>query len=44
MSECPSISQFGYNDNTILMQRSAVPITGNTRGAQKSKRRILECS
>ena len=41
MSECPSISQFGYNDNTILMQRSVVPITGNTRGPQKSKRHIL---
>ena len=39
-SDKPSISQFGYNDNTARMQRSVVPVTGNTRGAHKSKRRI----
>ena len=39
-SDNPSISQFVYNDNTIRTQRSVVPITGNTRGAHKSKRRL----
>ena len=41
---CPSdnlsISHFGYNDNTIRMQRSVVSVTGNTRGAHKSKRNV----
>ena len=36
----PSISQFGYNNNTMRMQRSVVPVTGNARGANKSKRCI----
>ena len=31
------ISQFGYNDNTVRMQCSVVPVTGNTRGAHKRK-------
>ena len=35
-----SISQFGYNDNTIRVQRFVVPVTGNARGAHKSKRRV----
>ena len=39
-SDNPSISQFGYNDKTVRIQRSVVPVTGNTRGAHKSKRRI----
>ena len=39
-SDNPSISQFGYNDNTIRMQRSAVAVPGNTRGVHKSKRHV----
>ena len=39
-SDNPSISQFGYNDNTIRVQRFVVPVTGNARGAHKSKRRV----
>ena len=39
-SDNPSISIFDYNDNTIQMQRSVVPVTGNTRGAHKSKQRV----
>ena len=36
----PSIYKFGYNSNTIRMQRSVVPVTGNTRGAHPTKRRF----
>ena len=36
----PSISQFGYNDNTIRMQHSVCPVTGNNRGAYKSKQHV----
>eukprot|EP00794_Sanderia_malayensis_P014505 gene14505-16014_t len=36
----PSLYQFGYNANTIRMQRSIVPVTGNTEGAHKQKRKI----
>ena len=39
-SDNPSIRHFGYNDSTIRMQRSVVPVTGNTRGIHKSKRRV----
>ena len=35
----PTMYQFGYNTNTIRIQRSVVPVTGNTRGAHKQKRR-----
>ena len=28
----PTVRQFGYNDNTLRMQRSVVPVTGNTKG------------
>ena len=35
----PNIYQFGFNVNTIRIQRSVVPITGNTRGAHKNKRK-----
>ena len=31
-SENPTIYQFGYQDNTISLQRSIVPMTGNTAG------------
>ncbi len=34
----PSIFQFGYNANTLRMQRSVVRSTGNTEGAIKYKR------
>ena len=36
----PSMYQFGYNANTIRMQRSIAPVTGNTKGAHKQKRRV----
>ena len=36
----PDLYQFGYNSNTIRMQRSVVPVTGNTRGVQKQKRQV----
>ena len=39
-NDSPSITQFGYNDNTIRMQRSVVPVSENTRGAHKSKWRV----
>ena len=34
----PDLYNFGYNSNTIRMQRSIVPVTGNTRGGRKQKR------
>ena len=34
----PTIHQFGYQSNTLRMQRSVVPVTGNTKGAHKTKR------
>ena len=34
----PTIHQFGYQSNRLKMQRSVVPITGNTKGAHKTKR------
>ena len=39
-SDNPSKSQFCYNDNTIQMQYYVVRVTGNTRGAYKSKQRV----
>ena len=36
----PSLFQFGYGSNTIRMQRSIVPVTGNTRGGCKEKRHV----
>ena len=35
----PTLLEFGYNANTIWMQRSVVTPTGNTRGAHKEKRK-----
>ena len=35
----PALLEFGYNANTIWMQRSVVTPTGNTRGAHKQKRK-----
>ena len=34
----PTMFQFGYQSNTIRMQRSIAPVTGNTQGAHKKKR------
>ena len=36
----PTVYQFGYNSNTLRMQRSIAPVTGNTKGAHKQKRRV----
>ena len=36
----PDIYQFGYNSNTIRMQRSIAPVTGNTCGGHKQKRHV----
>ena len=33
----PSVFQIGYQSNTLRMQRSVVPATGNTRGTYKKK-------
>ena len=34
----PTLQQFGYQDNTIRLQRSIVPVTGNTSGKYSNKR------
>ena len=36
----PDLYNFGYNSSTIRMHRSIVPVTGNTRGGRKQKRRV----
>ncbi|XP_065673608.1 uncharacterized protein LOC136090694 [Hydra vulgaris] len=36
----PTVIQFGYQSNTLRMQRSIAPVTGNTKGSQKQKRRV----
>ena len=36
----PTIQQFGYQANTIRMQRSVAPVTGNTSGSHKQKRHV----
>ena len=36
----PSIYEMGYNCNTLRIQRSYVPVTGNTKGAHKGKRKV----
>ena len=38
-NDSPNLFQFGYNSNTIRMQRSIVPVKGNTRGAHNQKRK-----
>ena len=35
----PTLHQFGYNDNTIHIQRTTATVMGNTRGAQTRKRK-----
>ena len=37
-NENPNLVQFGFNSNTIRIQRSVVPVKGNTRGAHPQKR------
>ena len=39
-SDNPNLWQFGYNDNTIRMQRSVAPVTGNTEGRHVQKRKV----
>eukprot|EP00112_Aurelia_sp_Birch-Aquarium-sp1_P011130 Seg2347.6 transcript_id=Seg2347.6/GoldUCD/mRNA.D3Y31 product="Transposable element P transposase" protein_id=Seg2347.6/GoldUCD/D3Y31 len=39
-SDNPSVWQFGYNANTIRMQRSVAPVTGNTKGGHIQKRHV----
>ena len=39
-SDNPSLQQFGYQTNTIRIQRSIAPVTGNTRGRVKEKRHV----
>ena len=36
----PDLYNFGYNSNTIRMQRSIAPVVGNTRGGHKQKHRV----
>ena len=36
----PNAYEFGYNCNTLRIQRSVAPVTGNTRGAHKQKRKV----
>ena len=36
----PNLYNFGYNSNTIRMQRLIVPVTGNTRRRHKQKCRV----
>ena len=38
-SDNPTIYNFGYNDNTIRMQRSNIQIQGNTKGSSTSQKR-----
>ena len=33
----PSLHQIGYQANTLRLQRSVVPATGNTKGAYRQK-------
>ena len=37
-SDNPSLRNFGYNDNTLRIQRANTAVMGNTRGARKTKR------
>ena len=36
----PDLKQFGYQSNTLRMQRSVAPVTGNTKGGHKEKRHV----
>eukprot|EP00794_Sanderia_malayensis_P011654 gene11654-12853_t len=39
-SDNPTLWQFGFNENTIHMQRSVVPATGNTKGGHRQKMQV----
>eukprot|EP00795_Rhopilema_esculentum_P015307 gene15307-6524_t len=39
-SDNPDMRMLGYNDNTIRIQRSIVPVKGNTRGGHIQKRQV----
>ena len=36
----PDLNQFGYHSNTLRIQRSVPPVTGNTKGGHKQKRHV----
>ena len=36
----PDLKQFGYQSNTLRIQRSVAPVTGNTKGGHKQKRHV----
>ena len=36
----PDLKQFGYQSNTLRMQRSVAPVTGNTKGGHEQKRHV----
>ena len=36
----PDLKQFGYQSNTLRMQRSVAPVTGNTKGGHKQNRHV----
>ena len=36
----PDLKQFGYQSNTLRIQRSVAPVTGNTKGRHKQKRHV----
>ena len=40
----PTIRDFGYNDNTLRIQRSCVPVEGNTKGKNVKKTFMVHCS
>ena len=35
-----NLKQFGYQSNTLRIQISVAPITGNTKGSHKQKRNV----
>ena len=39
-SDNPDTRMLGYNDNTIRIQRSIAPVTGNTQGGHVKKRQV----
>ena len=40
----PDLAQFGFNDNTIRIQRNVSYTSGNTRGKYDNKRSLEEIS
>ena len=39
-NDTPNLFQFGYNSNTIRMQRSVVTVEGNSKGAHSQKQKL----